>query len=186
MCDQPNINKIYLYAKDSYKAKYHFLINKQQSTGLKHLNDSKAFIEYSNDMDDIYKNIEECNLNKKRKIIIVFDDLIADMLSNKKLNPIVTELLIRGRKLNISVVFITQSYFAKNIRLNSTHYLVIEIPNKGKLQHIAFYHSSDIDFKYLMNLYKKCTAKLYYFSVIDATLASDSLSRFTKSHLERI
>ena len=186
MCDQPNINKIYLYAKDSYKAKYHFLINKQQSTGLKHLNDSKAFIEYSNDMDDIYKNIEECNLNKKRKILIVFDDLIADTLSNKKLNPIVTELLIRGRKLNISVVFLTQSYFAKNIRLNSTHYLVIEIPNKGKLQHIAFYHSSDIDFKNLMNLYKKCTAKLYYFSVIDATLASDSLSRFTKSHLERI
>ena len=85
MCDQPNINKIYLYAKDPYKAKYHFLINKRQSTGLKHLNDSKAFIEYSNDMDDIYKNIEEYNLNKKRKILIVFDDLIADTLSNKNL-----------------------------------------------------------------------------------------------------
>ena len=113
MCDQPNINKIYLYVKDPYKAKYHFLINKRQSTGLKHLNHSKAFIEYSNDMDDIYKNIEEYNLNKKHEILIVFDDLIADMLSNKKLNPIVTELLIRGRKLNISVVFITQYYLQK-------------------------------------------------------------------------
>ena len=68
------------------------LINKRESTGLKYLNDSKAFIEYSNDMDDIYKNIEECNPNKKQKILIVFDDMIADMLSNKKLNPIVTEL----------------------------------------------------------------------------------------------
>ena len=88
------------------------LINKRESTGLKYLNDSKAFIEYSNDMDDIYKNIEEYNPNKKRKILIVFDDMIADMLSNKKLNPIVTELFIRGRKLNISLVFITQTYLA--------------------------------------------------------------------------
>ena len=78
-------------------------------------------------MDDIYKNIEEYNPNKKRKILIVFDDMIADMFSNKKLNPIVTELFIRGRKLNISLVCITQSYFAvpKNIRLNSTHYFVV-------------------------------------------------------------
>ena len=75
-------------------------------------------------MDDIYKNTEECNPNKKRKILIVFDDMIADMLSNKKLDPIVNEFFIRSRKLNISLVFITQSYIAvpKNIRLNSTHY----------------------------------------------------------------
>ena len=79
-------------------------------------------------MDDIYKNIEEYNPNKKRKILIVFDDMIADVLSNKKLNPILTELFIRGRKLNISLVFITQFYFAvpKNIRLNSTHYFFYE------------------------------------------------------------
>ena len=84
-------------------------------------------------MDDIYKNIEEYNPNKKRKILIAFDDTIADMLSNKKLNPIVTELFIRGRKLNISLVFITQSYFAvsKNIRLNSMHYFIMKIPNKN-------------------------------------------------------
>ena len=74
------------------------LINKRKSTGLKYLNDSKAFTEYSNDMKDIYKNIEDYNPNKKRKILIVFDDIIADMLCNKKLNPIITELFIRGRK----------------------------------------------------------------------------------------
>ena len=112
MSQQPDIDKIYLYAKDPYEGKYQFSINKQKSTGLKHFNDSKAFIENSNDMDDIYKNIEECNPNKKRKILIVFDDLTADILINKKVNPIVTELFNRGRKLNISLAFITQSYFA--------------------------------------------------------------------------
>ena len=93
--------------------------------------------------------IEECNPNKKRKILIAFDDMIADALSNKKLNPIVTELFIRGMKLNISLVFITQSYFAlpKNIRLNSMHYLVMKIPNKRELQQIAFNNSSDTDFQ---------------------------------------
>ena len=109
--EEPNIDKFYLYVKDPYEAKYQFLIKKRESTGLKYFNGSKAFIEYSNDMDDIYKNIEEYNPNKKHKILIVFD-MIADMLSNKKLNPIVTELFIRGRRLNISLVFITRSYFA--------------------------------------------------------------------------
>ena len=94
---EPDTDKIYLYAKDSYEAKYQLLINKRKSTGLKYLNNSKAFIEYSNDMDDIYKNIEECNLNKKQKMLIVFDNMIADMLSNKRPNPIVTELYIRRR-----------------------------------------------------------------------------------------
>ena len=131
---EADTDKIFLYAKDPYEAKYQLLINKRESTGLKYLNDSKAFIENSNDMDDIYKNIEEYNPNKKQKILIVFDDMIADMLSNKKLKPIVTELFIRGRKPNI--VPITESYFAvhKNIRLNSTHYFVMKIPNKRELQ----------------------------------------------------
>ena len=79
--------------------------------GLKHYDDSKAFIGYSNDIQYIYKNISEYNLGKKHKVLIVFDDMIADMINNKKLNPVVTELFIRGRKLNISIVFITQSYF---------------------------------------------------------------------------
>ena len=132
---QPDIDKIYLYTKDPYEAKYQSLIKKRESTGSNHFNDSKAFIEYSNDMGDIYENIEECNPNIKRKILIIFDDTIGDMLSNKKLNPIVAELFIRGRKLNISLVFIKQFYFSvpKNIRLNSKHYFNMKIPNKQEL-----------------------------------------------------
>ena len=108
------------------------LINKRESTDLKYLNGSKAFIEYSNDMDDFYKDIEEYNPNKKREILIVFDDIIVDMLSNKRINPILTELFIRGRKLNIFLFFITQSYFAvlKKIILNSIHYSITKTQDK--------------------------------------------------------
>ena len=104
-------------------------------------------MEYSNDIQDVYRNIEDPG--KKRKIIIVFDDMIADMINNKKLNPVVTKLFIKGRKLNISIVFITQSYFKvpKDVRLNSTHFFNMKIPNKRELQQIALTHSSDIDFK---------------------------------------
>ena len=87
---QPDIDKIYLYAKDPYEAKYQYLINKNEKVGLDHLKDSKAFMEYSNDMQDVYKNIEDYNPGKKRKILIVFDEMIADMTNNKKLNPVVT------------------------------------------------------------------------------------------------
>ena len=150
---QLDIDKIYLYTKDPYEAKYEFLINKREDVGTKHFNDSKAFIEYSNDMDNIYKNIEEYNPNKKRKILVVFDDMIADMPSNNKLNPAVTELFIRSKKLSISFVFIIQSYFAvpKNITLNSTCYFILKISNKQELQQIAFNHSSDSDFEEFMN-----------------------------------
>ena len=108
--NQPYIDKIYLYAKDPYEAQYKFLINKRESTGLKHFNDTKAFIEYSNDIQDVYKTIGEDNIDKKRKILIVFDDMIADMINNKKVNSVVTELF-RGRKLDISLIFITQAFF---------------------------------------------------------------------------
>ena len=93
-------------------------------------------------MRDVYKNIEDYNLGRERKILIVFDDMIADMINNNKLNPIVTELFIRGRKLNISIVFITQSYFkvAKDVRLNSTHFFIMKILNKRELQQIALNH----------------------------------------------
>ena len=107
--NQPDIDKIYLYAKVPYQAKYQFLINKREGTGLKHFNVSKVFIEHSNDMHDVYKNIDEYNIDKERKILIFFDDAITDTINNKKLNSVVTELFIRGRKLNISLVFITQS-----------------------------------------------------------------------------
>ena len=105
--NQSDINKIYLYAKDPYKAKYHFLINKRERTWLNHFDDPKAFNKYSNDIQDVYRNIHKYNIDKDRKISIVFDDMIADMINSKKLNSIITELLITGRKFNISLVFVT-------------------------------------------------------------------------------
>ena len=100
-----------MYAKDPYEPKNQFLIKKRENIGLKHFNDPKAFIVYSNDMQDVYKNINEYNMDKERKMLIVFDDMVADMINNQKTNSIVTEFNIRGRKLNISIVFTTQSYF---------------------------------------------------------------------------
>ena len=140
-------------------------------------------MEYSNDIEDVYKNIENYNTGKKRKILIVFDDMIADMINNKKLNPVVTELFIRGRKLNISIVFITQSYFKvpKDVKLNSTHFFMMKIPDKRDLQQIALNHSSDIDFKDFRKIYKKCTAEPYSFLVNDTTLPSDGPLRFRKN-----
>ena len=113
--------------------------------------------------------------------------MIADTLSKKKLNAMTTELFIGAKKLSLSLVFITKSYFVfpKNIRLNSTHYFVMRISNKREFQKIAFSHSSDIDFQDIMKLYKMCTVKPYSFLVIDTTLASDNPSRFRKNFLER-
>ena len=142
-------------------------------------------MEYSNDMQVVYKNIEDYNPIKKHKILLAFDDMIADMINNIKLNPLVTELFIRSRKLNISIVFITESYFKvpKDVRLNSTHFFIMEIPNKREIQQIALNHSSDIDFKDFMNIYKKCTAKPYSFLVNGTTLPSDDPLRFRKNLL---
>ena len=110
-------------------------------------------------MPDVYKNIEEYNLAKTRKVLIIFDNIIADMINNTKLNPVVTELFIRGRKLSISIVFITQSYFKvpKDVTLNKTYFLVI------KIQQLALNYSSDVDFKGFMKTYKKYTAKSFFF-----------------------
>ena len=178
--NQPDIVKIYLYAKDPYETKDQYLIKKREKVGLYHFDDPKAFMEYSNDMQDVYKNIEDYNPIKERKVLIVFNDMIADMINNKRLNPIVTELFIRGRKLNISIVFITQSHFKvpKDVRLNSTHFFILKIPNKRELQQITLNHSSDIDFKDFMKIYKKCTAKPYSFLVNNTTLPSDDPLRF--------
>ena len=184
--NQPNIDKIYLYGKDPYEEKYQYLINKREKVGLDHFKDPRAFMEYSNDMQDVCKNIEDYNPGKKRKVLIVFDDMIADMITNKKLNPVVTELFIRGRKPNISIVFITKSYVkvSKDVRLNSTHFFIMKIPNRRELQQIALNHSSDIDFKDFMKIYKKCTAEPYSFLVNDTTLSSDDSLRFRKNLLK--
>ena len=118
--NQLDIDKIYLYSKDPYEAKYQYLTNKREKVGLYHFKDPKTLMEYSNHMQDVYKNIEDYNPGKKCKILIVFGNMIADMINNKKL------MFIRGRKLNIYIVFITQSYFKlpKDVRLNSTHFLL--------------------------------------------------------------
>ena len=133
-------------------------------------------------MYDVHNNINDYNPDKENEILIVFDDMIADMINNKKLNSIVTELFIRGKKLNNSLVFITQSYFKvpKDVRLNTTHFFIMKIPNKRELQQTAISHSSDIDFKDFIKIYNKCTDKPYSFLVNDATLASNNPLRFRK------
>ena len=184
--NQPDIDKIYLYAKDPYEAKYQYLINKREKVGLDHFDDHKAFIEYSNDMQDVYKDIGDYNLRKNRKVLIVFDDMIADMINNKRLDSIVTELFTRGRKINISIVLISQSYFKvpKDVRLNTIHFFITKIPNKRELQRTALNHSSDIDFKDFMKIFRKYTAELYSFLVNDTTVPSDDPLRFRKNLLE--
>ena len=122
--EQNDIDKIHLYARDLNVPKYEYLIKKRENVGIiKHLNNANAFIECSNTMHDVYENINDYNLKRRRKIVIVFDDMVADIMTNKKFQSIIKELFIRCRKLNISLVFITQYYFSvpKDVRLNSTH-----------------------------------------------------------------
>ena len=121
---------------------------------------------------------------RKRKILIVFDDMIADIMTNKKFQAIIKEFFIRCTKLNISLVFITWSYFSvpKDVRLNSTHYLNIKINNRKELQNIAINHSADIDYKDFTKIYGECTRKPYSFLTIDTTSAGDPL-RFRKNLL---
>ena len=138
-----------MYAKDPYEAKYQYLSNKRENAEINRFNDPKAFIDYSNDMHDVSKNIDDYNPDKENKTLIVFDDMVDDMIHNKKLNSIVTELFVRGRKLNSSLVFITQSYFnvPKDVRLNTSPFFIAKVPNKRELQQITIHHSSDINTK---------------------------------------
>ena len=168
---RPDIDKIYLYVKDPFKSKYQLLIYGREKEGFEILKNPKAFIDYSQTIDDVYENLEGYNPTKKRRVPIVFDDMIAHMESNKKLSPIVTELFLRGRKLNISLVFISQCYFKVPKTINATHYFIIKTPSKRELQQIASNHSSDIDFKDFMKLYKDYTKEPFSFSVNDATLS---------------
>ena len=145
--EQHDGDKIYLYAKDLSEPKYEILIKKRENAGIKCLNDPNAFIECFNTMDDVYKT-NDYNPSRKREILIVFDDMIADIMTNKEFKAIIRELFIRCRKLNISLAFITQSYFSvpKDVRLNSKHCLIMKTNNKRELQNIAINHSSDIDY----------------------------------------
>ena len=134
-------------------------------------------------MEGVHKNINDYNPDKKNKILIVFDDMIPDMINNKKLNLIVTELFIRDRKLNIYLGFITQSYFKvpKNVKLYTTHFFIMRIPNRRKLQQIAINHSLDIDSKDFIKIYKKCTNTPYSFLVNDTTRTSDNPLGFRRN-----
>ena len=154
------------------------MINKHKDVGTKHLNDPNAFTECLNTMDEVYENINHYSPSRERKILIVFDDMIADIMSNKKFQAIIKELFIRCRKLNISLVFITQSYFSVPRCLNSTHYLIMKINNKRELQNIAINHSADIDYKDFMKIYRECTKKPYSFLTIDTMLPASDPLRF--------
>ena len=177
------VDKIYLYTKDLTEPKYEFLINNRKNAGIKHFNDSTAFIEYSNDMDDVSTNIDDYNKKRKRKVLIVFDDMIADIMSSTKFQAIIKELFIRRRKLNISMVFIMQSYFRtpKDARFNSTHYVIIKIQSRKELQNIAQENSEDIDFKHFLKTYKDYTSEPYSCMIIDITVPSGNPMRFRKN-----
>ena len=178
--EQKDIDKIYLYAKDLSESKYEFLIKNRENSGIKHANDSNAFIECSNTMEEVYENIGDYNPNRKRKTLIVFDDIIADIMANKKFQSWIKELFIRCREINIFLVFITQSYFSvsKDVRLNSTHYLIMKINNKRELQNIAINHSTDIDYKDFMEIYRECAKDRFNFLTIDTTLPASNPLRF--------
>ena len=128
----PDIDIIYLYVKDPFESKYQLLINEREKVGIKKTKNLKAFI------DDFYENLEDYNPTKKRKLLVVFNDMTTRMESNRTLSPIVTELILRGRKLNISLVFISQYYFKvpETISFNATHYFIIKIPSKRELQQV--------------------------------------------------
>ena len=134
-------------------------------------------------MNDVYENIGLYNPNRKRKVLIVFDDMIADIMTNKKFQSIIKELFIRCRKINISLVFITQSYFfvPKDVRLNSKHYLIMKIGNRRELQNVAINHSAHIDYKDFITIYRECTKEPCNFLTIDTILPSTNTLRFRKN-----
>ena len=172
-----------MHSKDLSEPKDKFLIKRREDAGIKHLNDLNAFIECSNIKDHVYKNIDGYNPRRKRKVLVVLDDLIADIRTNKKFQVIIKELFIRCRKLSISLVLIPQSYFSvpEDVRLNSTHDLIIKINSKRELQNIAINHSADIDYKDFMKIYRECTEKPFSFLTINTMSPASNPLRFRKN-----
>ena len=125
---------------------------------------------------------------EKEKKLIFFDDMIADIMTNKRFPAIMKELFIRCRKLNVSLVFITQSYFSvpKDSRLNTTHYFIVKINNRIELKNIATDHSADIDYKDFMKIYSECTKEPFNFLTIDTTLPASNPLRFRKNLFESL
>ena len=145
------IDTIYLYAKDIHEPKYEYLINKREQAGY-----------------DVLDDINNHNKNRDKKVLIVFDDMIADIEYNKNFKRII-KVFYRARKINVSIVFITQSYFRalKDARLNSTHYILMKIGNKKELKRIAEEKSGHLDYQDFLKIYNYCTRKPYSFMTID-------------------
>ena len=139
-------------------------------------------------MDDVYENINDYNPIRKRKKLTVFDDMIGEIMTNEKFKVIMKELFIRCRKLNISLTFITQSYFSirRELRINSTHYLTMKINNKRELQNIAINHHADINYQDFMKIYRECTKQPYNFLTLDTTLPTGNPLRFRKQLFESL
>ena len=159
------------------------LIDKREKAGINFNNDPNDFIEYSNSMDDILSDIEDYNKKRKRKVLIIFDDMISHVMSDKKAQKILKDLFIRRRKLNISLCFLTQSYFSvpKDVRLNCTYYILSKLSNKREFQNITINHSADIDYKDFIKIYKICTKEPFNFLTIDTTKDNKFIKNFDET-----
>ena len=170
--------------KDPFESSINCLLTEEKNLkNPKSFKKFKGILDYSQTIDNVYKNMQDYNPTKKRRLLIVFDNITADMEFHKKLSQKVTEFFLRGRKLNISLV--SQSYFKipKTVRRNATHYFIVKITNKRKIQEIASNHLSDIGFNDFMKLYKEYTKEPYSFLVNNTTLSSDKPLRFRKNLL---
>ena len=172
-----------MHARYLNEPKYQCLIKKREDAGIKNVNNPNAFSVYRNAMDDVYEDIGNYKPKRDKKVLIVSDDMIADIMSNKKFQAIIKELFIRCRKLDISLVSITPFYFSvpKDVRLNSTHYLIMKTNNKIELQNIAMNHSADVDYQDFKKIYRECTKGRYNFLTMNATLPASDPLRFRKN-----
>ena len=172
-----------MFTRDLSEPNYQFLIKKREDAGIKNINNPNSYIVCSNTKDDVYKDVDNYNSKRDKKVLIVFDDIIADIMGNEKFQAVMKEFFIRCIKLNISLVFITQSYFPvpKDVRLNSIHYLILKINNKRELQNIAINHSGDIDYQDFKKIYSECTKEPFNFLTIDTMLPASDPLRFRKN-----
>ena len=163
--EQNDIDNIYLYVRELSEPECEYLIKKRKDAGIKHVSNPNAFIKRSNTMDDVYENINNYNLTREIKNLIVFDEMIANIMTKRRFQAVIKELFIRCRKLNIALVFITQSYFSvpKDLRLNSTHYLIMKINNRRELQNVSTDHSAGVNYQDLKKSYRECTKEPFYF-----------------------
>ena len=165
------------------RAKLSIFDQKKEDAEIKNLNDPSAFIEYSNSMDGIFDEMNDYNPKRKKNEWIIFDNMISHVIKDKKAQHVLQDLFTRPRKLNISLVFISQSYFSvtNTMRLNCTHHLIFKVYNRKELQEIAIDHSADIDYKNFLKIYRNCTKEPYSFLTINTTLSSSDPLKFRKN-----